>query len=43
MLGAGRSALVNTAANAELLVLVVRSGGKFRIDRSFAICCFFLI
>ena len=42
-LGAGRSALVNTATNAELLVLVVRSGGKFRIDRSFAICCFFLI
>ena len=42
-LGTGRSALVNTATNAELLVLVVRSGGKFRIDRSFAVWCFFLI
>ena len=42
-LGAGRSALANTATNAELLVFVVRSGGKFRTDRSFAIFFFFLI
>ena len=36
-LGAARSALGNTATNADLLVFVVRSRGKFRVGFSFVV------